>query len=295
MSKRPMPPPPASRAPTGGGDPQLHTQDDNNVAENEGFVSNRPTNEPDALKANESKVVNVKSASDEESARRQREQEEAERKKKEEEDEDKPPCCTKKCACLPFVIFGYFLLFIFMIVGLAVSFAFIIVHFVMRLLHLVFWGLAQIRHSVDDALDIEKLQEDHHRQYEQDQKEWEHRQKMKEHEKNKAAAERQRQGKKPKKYEEESDEEAPPEPNLRVCSFGCVGKSTGACIGMSFNGMAYMFFVLAFMFGFSSIAIFTTIFSSCTTRGVSYLSEFRRKYDLDLAASEASKKADAEK
>ena len=283
MSKRPMPPPPAQRA--SGGDPQLHTQTDNPdaISDRDNRFSEPDNGNSSGLKPNESRVVNVKSADEEESARRRAEEE---RKRKEEEDEDKPPCCTKKCALMPFLLFGYLLLFIFIVVGLAVSFAFIIVHLVMRLLHFLFWGLSQVRHSVDDVLDIDKLQEQHKKDYEIERQKYEQRIKDREAEKDRKAAERRRQGKKPKKYEEESDEEKPPSEDMRVCSVTCVGKSFGSCLGMSFNGMAYLFFVLAFMFGFASIAIFTAIFSSYTPGGVRYLCEFRRKYDLDFSQKE---------
>ncbi len=225
--------------------------------------------------------IRVQSAEESDAEKRkQEEEEERARKKKEEEDEDKEPCCTKKCACMPFLIFGYFLLGIFIFVGLILSFVFIILHFVMRLLHLIFWGMAKMRHSVEEVLDIERLQQDHEKQYKTEMQEWEHNAKVQKTNKEREDAERKRLGKKPKK--DDSDDEMPaPSPYMRICGPTCVMKSGASCLGMSFNGLAYLWFILAFMFGFSSISIFTSVFPSCTVRGVAYLSNFRKDYDMD--------------
>lgn len=242
--------------------------------------------------------IRVQSAEERaEEKRMKQEEEERQKKKKEEEDEDKEPCCTRKCACLPFLGFAYFLLGIFMFVGLIVSFVFMILHFVFRLLHFMFWGMAKMREAASDVLDTERLQLEHEKAYKAEMQEWEHNQKIQATNKEREAAERKRLGKKPKK--DDSDDDIPaPSPHMRICGPACAMKSGVACLGMSFNGMAYLWFVLAFMFGFSSISIFTSIFPSCSVRGVTYLAGFRRDYDMDLikvAADKAAAAAEAEK
>ena len=199
------------------------------------------------------------------------------------EPEPSKPCCTKRCAWCFFAPWYYLFLFIFIVVGLALALSFICVHFAMRLVHFIFWGLAQMRNSVEDVLDVEKLQVAHEHEYKKDFEAWKQRQANKEAEKGRLAAARERKGQKRPANEESSSDEEPPRAEMRVCSGMCVAKSAVSCFGMSMNGTAYCFFVLAFMFGFASVSIFTAVFPTCTVRGVTYLGDFRKTYDLDLA------------